>query len=128
MKICAFTFIALLMAVPLAAVEVVTVGPQSDIRIQALSPEPGRFSRMLGDYRAVRAAQDATRGGARIGRNAVSDSRAARSLGIPAAGAVHGAFGTYFHSDVTIVSYRNVPQDVMVFWAANGASKPTSAP
>jgi hypothetical protein len=114
--------LALFASAPLSASErTFAVGDTSELAVMPLPEQPGRFSRILADYRALRGLEEArmARG---VAPNAVSDSRATRAFGIPAAGAVRGAGNTYFHSDVSIVSYKPVNQDVAVFWAANGAS------
>jgi len=39
---------------------------------------------------------------------------------IPAAGSVAGLNGTFFHSDIAVFNYRDVPQNVVVQWLPQG--------
>jgi hypothetical protein len=55
------------------------------------------------------------------------DSTDAWEFLIPGAAAVHGLDGTYFHTDVTFANFRSAPQDIQVFWLAEGMDN-TNAP
>jgi len=62
--------------------------------------------------------------------NAIGDSRSVRTFFFPAAGSLAGAGGTFFRSDVTLVNYGAVPENVLVgFWPAGTSNPPsTTAP
>ena len=47
-------------------------------------------------------------------------SHAAAELLIPGAGSVQGANGTFFHSDITVINYRNQSQRVRFLWMPAG--------
>src|SRR6059058_3130654 len=48
---------------------------------------------------------------------------------IPAAGAVQGANGTFFRSDITLINYRtDADQKVQLFWLPEGLSGAGAAP
>jgi hypothetical protein len=79
-----------------------------------LGSHPGLYSRLL-----QQAASAEKRSG--IAPNAIADIRSTHAFLIPAAASAQGALNTYFRSDITLVSYEDSPQDVMVFWAGNGA-------
>jgi hypothetical protein len=53
---------------------------------------------------------------------------AAPQLLIPAAGAVQGANGTFFRSDITIINYAAHDQNVQLRWLPNGVAGSTVAP
>lgn len=44
----------------------------------------------------------------------------------PVAGSVAGANGTYFRSEVTLVNFRNAPQEILVEFLQRGATAPTT--
>ncbi|HEX3067329.1 MAG TPA: hypothetical protein VHX14_02055 [Thermoanaerobaculia bacterium] len=76
------------------------------------SVEPDLPARLLAQVHARRVARPK---GVRV--SAITDSISARAFIIPAAGSVAGAGGLFFKSDVTLVNYRDTPQQVVVgFW------------
>src|ERR1051325_3548517 len=58
----------------------------------------------------------------------VGDNRSSRFFIIPAAGSVAGANGTFFRSDVTLINYSALPEDVIaVFWPNGQSTTPSVA-
>jgi hypothetical protein len=83
-----------------------------------LPSEPGRLKRLLAQYEAATglSARDKS-----VRPNGVGDMRSMRLLLIPAAGAVRGARGEFFRSDVTLISNNTTDhQHVLVLWLQNG--------
>ena len=56
------------------------------------------------------------------GANLVQPLGSSNQILIPAAGRVPGANGTFFLSDITILNYRNVDQEIQLFWLPQGRS------
>lgn len=54
-------------------------------------------------------------------RNAIAYDLGSYALLLPGAGNLAGSNGTYFRSDVMLVNYLNVDQDVAITWLAQGA-------
>ncbi len=111
--------LALLVTLPILAAPKARKFKQGSIgQARRLPSEPGRMKRLLAQYEA---GTGVTRDRFRPGANAVGDMRSTRLLLIPAAGAVRGAGGEFFRSDVTLISNRSDDvQHVVVLWLQNG--------
>jgi hypothetical protein len=93
------------------------------------APGPGRLirkapfgiplGRLLAQARAVRPGKRS--------QSILLDSAENDEFLIPVAGAVQGADGTYFHSDVSFANFLAAPQDIAVYWLPEGADG-TNAP
>ena len=83
----------------------------NDLEVRRLASQPGRLAKIMAEY-------DTWRNG--VSASALTDVRSARLLLFPAAGNARGAGGEFFRSDVTLISYADVDQDVVVVWMANG--------
>ncbi len=82
------------------------------------SVEPDLPARLLAQLHARRVARPKG-----VRASAITDSISARAFIIPAAGSVAGAGGLFFKSDVTLVNYRDTPQQVVVgFWKQGTAN------
>ena len=83
------------------------------------SVEPGLPENLLAQLHARRTSR--ARG---VRASAITDSISARAFIIPAAGSTAGGGGTlFFKSDVTLVNYRDTPQQVVVgFWSQGSAN------
>jgi hypothetical protein len=85
----------------------------------AIAPVDGNLpARLLSQLNARRTARAASRA-AGVHASVITDSVSARAFIFPAAGSIAGGGGAlFFRSDVTLVNYRDTPQQVLAgFWA-----------
>jgi hypothetical protein len=107
----AFTFTIPLAARPPLHLAHMSAANAASLVFAPVDPElPAQLLAQLQTRRIVRAA------GMRA--SAITDSISARAFIIPAAGSLAGGGGSlFFRSDVTLVNYRNTPQQVLIgFW------------
>lgn len=94
----------------------------STVEVRPFEGGPGSLKRLVAQYEASRLGKTQPQSGRRLAPQAVGDARSSRSFVFPAAGNVRGAGGEFFRSDVTLVSFDDVDQDVAVLWLQNGAN------
>jgi hypothetical protein len=130
MRKMALIFSLLVVSLPMYARKVprsqMTVGNPAALTITAVDDAlPGR---LLAQMKARSVARRASRANG-VHASAIIDSVSARAFVIPAAGSVAGGGGTlFFRSDVTLVNYRDTPQQVLVgFWPTGTTNPPSSA-
>lgn len=75
----------------------------------------------------TRLADDATRLPRLVSQLPAAHATSQQASVIPVAGNSAGANGTYFHSDVSLLNWKSVSQDVLVAWLAQGQDG-TNAP
>jgi hypothetical protein len=119
MKKMALISLLLLLSLPLYARRVprsqMTVGNPAALTVTAV--DDALPARLLAQLKARGIARRASHANG-VHASAVADSVSARAFIIPAAGSLAGGGGAlFFRSDVTLVNYRDTPQQVLVgFW------------
>jgi hypothetical protein len=130
MRKMALIFSLLALALPMYARRVprsqMTVGNPAALTITAV--DDALPARLLAQWKARGMAHRAAHANG-VHASAIADAVSARAFVIPAAGSVAGGGGTlFFRSDVTLANYRNIAQQVLVgFWAQGTTNPLTSA-
>lgn len=129
MRKTALIFSLLVLSLPIYARKVprsqMTFGNPAALTISAV--DDALPARLLAQWKTRSTAHRASHASS-VHASAIADSVSARAFIIPAAGSVAGGGGAlFFRSDVTLVNYRDTPQQVLVGFWAQGTTNPINS-